>query len=757
MDSSSSKDQACNPSVEKPGEVLSPEQQAIIDDVLKKKSIFITGSAGVGKSFLLQKIMDRLPKKKVYVTASTGVAACNIGGSTLHSFAGIGLGDKAAEVYGRQILFKNYKIEVKQRWTSCQTLIVDEISMVDGNLFQKVEEVARIVRKDQRPFGGIQLILCGDFLQLPPVKCNYFAFETKAWKRCINKTIVLGKVFRQKHFGFVSLLNRLRVGFVTSSDIEVLHHCHRTLFPDDGIKATCLFPLRSTCDRVNQSELQKLKGKAESFDAFDFYKDENYKRQLENTSRFPKKLVLKVGAQVMLLTNKDVRNGLVNGARGVVISFFDMNADNPADALLDEHDLIETDFSVTQENKEKNLLPVVKFANQAEMLIKPEQHTIEVAGKTMAYRSQVPLLLAWAVSVHKSQGVTLDRVEVNLAKAFEHGQSYVALSRVTSLDGLLLRAFDPQKITAHPKVLEYYTSLDPGFPHCTKSMGVTDLEGFINERKDYKTYKKRIDCLTRSLTAQKEEAYNILIEHSYGRIDLSQLKLSIPPPSPATPASVSNTSPSAEKCSSINRPSTSKAENSKSSQFVIDLTSECSSSKSHESTPVAQKLLSKAEQILAQCKQGLDSLNKPIKISDDDSLFGDEDDDLLDNELMKIDESSVIVTPKKTPKKNNFLDNICPDLLKCSQNSSSKFGQQKRNLFSDRTDNNNAQTPPRSGKRRLEAPCSVTPKDKRLNTTGRTESEVKRSLSKEQAMKMEENRRKALARRYQSLQRMSST
>lgn len=94
-----------------------------------------------------------------------------------------------------------------------------------------------------------------DFLQLPPVKCNYFAFETNAWKRCINKTIVLGKVFRQKNFGFVSLLNRLRVGSVTSSDIEVLHHCHRTVFPDDGIKATCLFPLRSTCDRVNQSEV----------------------------------------------------------------------------------------------------------------------------------------------------------------------------------------------------------------------------------------------------------------------------------------------------------------------------------------------------------------------------------------------------------------------------------------------------------------------------------------------------------------------
>ena len=233
------------------------------------------------------------------------------------------------------------------------------------------------------------------------------------------------------------------------------------------------------------------------------------------------------------------------------------------------------------------------------------------------------------------------------------------------------------------------------------------------------------------------------------------MKLSIPPPNPTTPASIPNTSPSAEKCNSINRPFTSKAENSKTSQLVIDLTSECSSSKSQESTPVAQKLLSKAEQILAQCKQGLDSLNKPIKISDDDSLFGDEDDDLLENELMKIDESSVIVTPKKTEQKNSFFDNICSDLLKCSQDTSSKFGQQKRNLFSDRANNN--PTPPRSGKRRLEAPCSVTPNDKRLNTKGRTESEVKRSLSKEQAMKMEENRRKALAKRLQSLQRNSST
>lgn len=237
------------------------------------------------------------------------------------------------------------------------------------------------------------------------------------------------------------------------------------------------------------------------------------------------------------------------------------------------------------------------------------------------------------------------------------------------------------------------------------------------------------------------------------------MKLSIPPPSkPATPASVSTTSPSTEKCSSINRTSASKVgitENSKSSQITIDLTE---GDKLQQSPPVTQKLLSKADQILAKCRQGLDSLSKPIKISDDESLFGDDDDDLLEDELMKIDESSVIVTPKK----NNFLDNICPDLLKCSKNASSKFGQQKRNLFSNRNNNNNnnnnyAATAPRSGKRRLETPGSVTPKDKRLNmTTGRTESEVKRTLSKEQEAKMEENRRKALARRYQSLQRNSS-
>ncbi|XP_066930570.1 ATP-dependent DNA helicase PIF1-like [Clytia hemisphaerica] len=781
--------------------VLSEDQQNVVDDILIKKcSVFITGSAGVGKSFLLKKIIDSLPKKKVYVTASTGVAACNIGGSTLHSFAGIGLGDKPAKEYGDQILYKRYKGEVKDRWERCQVLIIDEISMIDGFLFEKIEEVARIVRQNYAPFGGIQLVLCGDFLQLPPVKCDRFAFETDAWKNCIHKTVVLDKVFRQKELGFVSLLNRLRVGSYTKLDIEVLQKCNKTLFPNDGIKPTCLFPLRSTCDRVNQTELNKLPGITQTFDAYDFANNEYYKKQLETTARFPKKLVLKVGAQVMLLSNKDVRGGLVNGARGVVINFFDRK--NPANEMFDEE----------EESGCDEVLPVVRFANNTEILINAEQNTILQGGKTMAYRSQIPLQLAWAVSVHKSQGVTLDRVEIDLAKAFEHGQSYVALSRVTSLDGLLLRAFDPKKVTAHPKVLNYYSSLDPSFPHCTKSMGERDLKDFLSQRNDLSNYKRRIALLTRCFKARHQMVLQILEEHNYGKCLIKR-----PPPRPSPSSTETPTSshePSSSNCASfIEKPLSSAdtpgcsgykpssdrtplnetlmtSENKKDDKnnnnsvspeklapissskcidtpltskdlsisnkidkkpITIDLTDDEPKAVKHLcdgkniSPPNAQKLLSKADLILAQCKQGLTDLQKvpadnskakeetkPVEISKnkkteskEEDLFGDDDDeDFFETEMLKLDENSLIVT---TPKKNSFFDNICPDLLKASQsaNTSSKRKMTTSTPFVDFGTNSS-----RLGKRQLSDSSCARNDQKRPNLNDSRETPTNNNESR---------------------------
>uniref|UniRef100_A0A8D0F0W7 ATP-dependent DNA helicase n=1 Tax=Strix occidentalis caurina TaxID=311401 RepID=A0A8D0F0W7_STROC len=191
---------------------LSAEQEAVLDAVRSGKSIFFTGCAGTGKSFLLKKIVGSLPPKSTYATASTGVAACHIGGTTLHAFAGIGSGKASLE----QCIQLAERPGVRQHWLACQHLIIDEISMVDGKFFDRLEAVARAVRKRDEPFGGIQLIICGDFLQLPPVcKANEetkFCFQAKSWRKCIHINMELTEVRRQTDKTFVSLLSAVRLG-----------------------------------------------------------------------------------------------------------------------------------------------------------------------------------------------------------------------------------------------------------------------------------------------------------------------------------------------------------------------------------------------------------------------------------------------------------------------------------------------------------------------------------------------------------------
>lgn len=516
---------------------LSEEQVKALEAVKEKKNVFITGSAGVGKSFLLNQILKELKHKIVYVTASTGVAACNIGGTTLHSFGGIGLGTKSAQSLAYEITYKRYKVDVKERWLSCQVLIIDEISMIDGELFNKVEHIARLVRNSDQSFGGIQLILIGDFLQLPPVKVKKFAFETDAWKKSIEKTITLKKVFRQKLVGFVLLLNRLRVGRLTALDVEVLHECSKTKFPDDGIKPTRLFPHRSSCDKINLDELKKLREKVVVYTAIDYAKDNIFREQLEKNSKFPKVLEIKIGAQVMLLTNLSVGKGLVNGARGVVIGL--RNRKKELEERLNElikENVYEEDEDLEacqqllesmdgHESYKEDGYPIIKFANGIECCITPEQSTIEVGSEKVAYRTQVPLALAWAVSIHKSQGMTLERIDIKIANVFEHGQAYVALSRVTSLDGLLLRDFNPCKITAHPKVLQYYQKINPTL--CENStQGEEDLKTFIDRRKNPTKYAHEIEEMERKKTEmhlrqeiERLERIRLSMEAAYKQYD----------------------------------------------------------------------------------------------------------------------------------------------------------------------------------------------------------------------------------------------
>ena len=314
------------------------------------------------------------------------------------------------------------------QWKKCKHLIIDEVrlsnlgsgliynnniakvSMVDCEYFKKLEHVARKVRNNEKPFGGIQLIICGDFFQLPPViskekeKERRFAFETSSWNRCSLTNIELTQVKRQSDQTLIEILNRLRSGKCSAEDAEVLKATRDNKVAQNGIVPTKLCTHTDDVNIINTRELEKCSGETKRFVASD--SDSKLQKFLDNQTPVDPVITLKVGAQVMLLKNIDVAAGLVNGARGRVDKF-----------SLDGN-------------------PVVRFLSGRTLEIKSEKWVVKGGPGVTLTRSQIPLKLAWAFSIHKSQGMTLDCVEVSLSRVFECGQAYVALSRAKSISSL---------------------------------------------------------------------------------------------------------------------------------------------------------------------------------------------------------------------------------------------------------------------------------------------------------------------------------
>ncbi|KAM5338542.1 ATP-dependent DNA helicase PIF1 isoform 1-T1 [Glossophaga mutica] len=408
---------------------LSEEQAAVLRVVLKGQSIFFTGSAGTGKSYLLKRILGSLPPTGTVATASTGVAACHIGGTTLHAFAGIGSGQASLA----QCVALAQRPGVRQGWLSCQRLVIDEISMVEADLFDKLEAVARAVRQQNKPFGGIQLIICGDFLQLPPVTKGsqppQFCFQAKSWRRCVPVTLELTKVWRQADRTFISLLQAVRLGRCSEEVTRQLQATATHQVGRDGIVATRLCTHQDDVALTNERRLQELPGKVHSFEAMD--SDPEQARTLDVQCPVSKLLQLKLGAQVMLVKNLAVSRGLVNGARGVVVGF----------------------------EMEGRGLPQVRFLCGVTEVIRADRWTVQATGGQLLSRRQLPLQLAWAISIHKSQGMSLDCVEISLSRVFASGQAYVALSRARSLQGLRVLDFDPTVVRCDPRVLRFYATL----------------------------------------------------------------------------------------------------------------------------------------------------------------------------------------------------------------------------------------------------------------------------------------------------------
>lgn len=410
--------------------LLNEKQNKALELILSGKNIFLTGMAGTGKTTVIN-MFRKKTRKNIAVTSTTGTSAILIKGSTVHSYLGIGLGKGSIEFLFNKIMkWKFYR----ERWTKLDALVIDEISMMPPKLFEKLEALGRLIRKSIRPFGGIQLILSGDFCQLPCVNVKEFCFETPVWDRCIKDVIYLTEIIRQTDPLFQKVLNSVRFGEVPKEIEKALSDRVRKKVGKNGIRATKLFSINKNVDKVNNKELDRLSEDGREF--FEYQMDivshnrtkKDKLRKIATSSRIPEILQLCVGAQVMLTVNFDVENGLANGSMGLVTRF-------------------------SQD------LPVVKFSNGVEKLI--NYHTFEVTEneKKMATITQVPLKVSFACSIHKSQGCTLEFAEIDLSNIFEYGQAYVALSRVKSLEGLSILKYDTRKIAAHPKAVEFYKKL----------------------------------------------------------------------------------------------------------------------------------------------------------------------------------------------------------------------------------------------------------------------------------------------------------
>jgi hypothetical protein len=378
-------------------------------DILKMGyNCYVTGAAGSGKTHLLNEYIKYLKNNgvEVGVTASTGIAATHMGGMTIHSWSGLGIKDNLTEYDLEELETKKY---LQDRLKNTSVLIIDEISMLHHFRLDLIERIARHLKKNQLPFGGMQIILCGDFFQLPPVSRPgdieaFFAYRSETWKKLNLKICYLEEQYRHKDEKFLRILNGIRKNFLSEELLNLLKSRHNAELPS-VVEPTKLYTHNIDIDMINEAELNKLPGELHVFNM-----EEKGRKPLVDALKksclAPQNLRLKVGAKVMFVKN-NFEGGYANGTLGKVI---------------------ECSYGG----------PKVMLASGK--IISPEKVSwvVEEEGKRKAMIEQYPLRLAWAITVHKSQGMSLDAVEVDLSKSFERGMGYVALSRVRSLTGLRL-------------------------------------------------------------------------------------------------------------------------------------------------------------------------------------------------------------------------------------------------------------------------------------------------------------------------------
>jgi len=392
------------------------------------KNIFLTGAAGSGKTYLLNKYIDYLKENNVWVavTASTGIAATHLQGRTLHSWSGIGVRDNLTKKDLEKLLTSKL---IKRNYKKTKVLIIDEISMLHQYQLDMVDTIARYILNCDIAFGGMQIVLCGDFFQLPPVSSGLskkevrFAFEASAWREGNFHVCYLHEQHRQRNDPLLAVLNDIRSG-MAGEHTKVPLRTRYKKEPQGATKATRLYSHNINVDTINEQELANIPGQEKTF----MMVTEGFGALVEGIKKSClalEQLKLKIGAEVIFIKN-DTAARYVNGTRSIVIGF-DKNEG----------------------------WPIVKTYDNKIIIAYPEEWKYEDSGVVRATITQVPLRLAWAITIHKSQGMTLDAAEIDLGDAFEPGMGYVALSRVRSLSGLKLMNLNEMALKVHSKVLQH--------------------------------------------------------------------------------------------------------------------------------------------------------------------------------------------------------------------------------------------------------------------------------------------------------------
>jgi len=395
------------------------QEQAI--EILKTgANVFLTGEPGSGKTHTVNQYADYLKEHNIApaITASTGIAATHLNGITIHSWAGIGIKENLSKRDLEKIAKTSY---IKKRVEKAKILIIDEISMLEAQTFTLVDLVCKQIFQSKEPFGGLQVVVVGDFFQLPPIgKQAEFAFKSVAWGKANFAVCYLTEQYRQDDESFLTMLSAIRANGFNNKHLQSIE-TRVIKFEQTPKDVTRIFSHNADVDRVNSQELAQLPGKAEFFYMFS-RGQRNFVDNLKKGCLSPETLELKKDACVMF-TKNNIKEGFVNGTIGKVIGF-----------------------------NEGNNYPIIQTTSGEQIEVSPMEWTIEEHGSIKARIAQVPLRLAWAITIHKSQGMSLEGAVIDLQKTFEFGQGYVALSRVRRLSGLYLLGYNQKAFLTHPEM-----------------------------------------------------------------------------------------------------------------------------------------------------------------------------------------------------------------------------------------------------------------------------------------------------------------